>query len=77
MKYYKTYFFLLGGHDLEMAEIRKLLEREGLEEGIDFLDRKLGWGARLSDYQDAFHENRANVGIELKEDTTPPNNYLR
>lgn len=60
-----------------MAEIRNLLEEKGLKEGADFLDRGLGWGARLSGYQDAFHDSRVNVGIELKEDIAPPPNYLK
>lgn len=34
------YTFLLGGHDLEMAEIRRILD----ERGIQYHDRNLGWG---------------------------------
>jgi hypothetical protein len=34
------FIFLLGGHDLEMAEIRRIAEAEG----ITFHDHNLGWG---------------------------------
>lgn len=69
------YFFLLGGYDLEMVTIRELLEANGLQEGQDFLDKQLSWGAKLSDYQDDFHPERTNVAIELTEDIAPPTNY--
>jgi len=39
--------FLLGGHDLEMTEIKKILESHS----IDFLDAGLAWGASWDDYQ--------------------------
>ena len=71
------YFFLLGGYDLEMQTIRSLLEAQGYVENIDFLDKRLSWGACLSAYQAAFHPTRTNVGIELAEDIAPPTNYLR
>lgn len=61
----KTYFFLLGGHDLEMRTIRNLLKQYN----IDFLDRNLAWGASWSDYQDIiddFDWERAQlIGVEL------------
>jgi len=69
--------YFLGGHDLEMLEIRRMLEARGLEEGKDFFDRKLGWGAKLSDYQDLFASDRPNVCIELAEDIPPPPHYIR
>lgn len=39
--------FFLGGQDLEMVTIRDLL----LETGAMFHDKRLGWGARASDYR--------------------------
>ncbi|MDY0403675.1 CorA family divalent cation transporter [Sulfurovum sp.] len=58
--------FLLGGHDLEMIEIRKVLE----EEGIPYIDRALSWGAKLSDYQQDIRNNRDKqfYAIELTVD---------
>ncbi len=56
--------FLLGGHDLEMKEIRKLLEKQGCTAlrddearsgtftGCRYVDRDLSWGAKTSDYAD-------------------------
>lgn len=38
--------FLLGGHDLEMEEIKKMLD----EHGIPYLDKNLSLGAKISDY---------------------------
>ncbi len=68
--------FLLGGYDLEMLEIRHILDRKK----IPFLDKKLSWGARLSAYQADFPDFRAFsqvYGIELIEDITPPAHYVR
>jgi hypothetical protein len=73
----RPYFFLLGGQDLEMQEIRKLLESTGLKEGKDFIDKNLKWGAKLSEYTKNFHHTRINVCIELTEDSIPPKRYLR
>lgn len=74
-------FFLLGGYDLEMVEIRRLLESCNLQEGRDFADLRLGWGAKLSAYaavlEDPQFSNRVFAGIELGEDITPPDGYLR
>ncbi|MFZ2523434.1 MAG: hypothetical protein WAW92_03550 [Minisyncoccia bacterium] len=41
-----AYVFFLGGQDLEMLTIRKLLE----ENNQEFFDRQLKWGAKASDY---------------------------
>lgn len=71
------WFFLLGGHDLEMQEIRRMLEENGYQEGQDFLDFGLSWGASLSAYVRHFHASRINVAIELTEDVPPPDRYLR
>jgi len=73
----KKYFFLLGGHDLEMLTIKALLLDHGFIEAEDFLDNELAWGAKLSDYKGQFSEDRTNVCIELMEDVKPPKNYLR
>jgi hypothetical protein len=74
-------FFLLGGYDLEMVEIRRLLESCNLQEGRDFADLRLGWGAKLSAYaavlEDPQFGNRVFAGIELAEDITPPLGYRR
>lgn len=72
------YFFLLGGYDLEMVEIRKLLKQRGYAVGVDFADLRLAWNeAQLSRYAKVFHPSRINVGIELAEDIPPPPNYHR
>ena len=66
--------FLLGGHDLEMIEIRQILE----EHKIDFEDKKLSWGATLSTYEDLLKDAESYTriyGIELIEDISPPKNY--
>lgn len=70
-------FFLLGGHDLEMVEIRKLLESLSCQIGRDFLDFDLHWGATLSSYRKHFHTERWNVGIELTEDIDRPARYIQ
>ena len=63
--------FLLGGYDLEMIEIKKLL----IQHGKHYIDRKLSWGAKLSRYQDIFHSLTHYYGIELIEDIEPPLHY--
>jgi hypothetical protein len=72
--------FLLGGYDLEMLEIKKILEER---DGLLFFDKHLTWeNAKLSMYDDILHEygNQDNTeiyGIELREDGCPfiPANY--
>jgi len=66
------FIFLLGGHDLEMIEIGKILKAKGLT----FHDRNLHWGAKLSVYQDLFDESHTFVGIELIPDILPPKLYI-
>jgi len=67
------YFFLLGGYDLEMLEIKKILDSKGEL----YLDKNLQWGAKLSHYQDDLDRTDIQyVGIELIEDIVPPKNYL-
>jgi len=65
--------FLLGGHDLEMTEIRRILD----ERGIVYYDRNLSWdNASLSAYSDVLNNESEFTGIELKSDITPPAKYL-
>ncbi len=67
-----NYVFLIGGYDLEMLEIIKILKKEGL----NFIDKKLSWGAKLSVYKDFFDSDGTFVGIELIEDVKPPTKYV-
>ena len=64
--------FLLGGYDLEMVEIKKLLQIYEKP----FIDKKLSWGAKLSFYQEIFNKKTHYYGIELIEDIQPPQNYI-
>jgi hypothetical protein len=63
-----TMMFMLGGADLEMAEIRKLLDAEG----VQYVDKGLTWGAKASAYQTEIEALLAQgtkpVLIELEED---------
>lgn len=69
-------FFLLGGHDLEMQEIRNLLKSNGER----FADANLDWSnARLSAYLPII-TNEPDIdyyGIELQGDCTLPRHYNR
>lgn len=64
--------FLLGGHDLEMQEIKRLL----ISRGEHFADVGLNWSnVRLS-----FITEEANLGyweFELQEDSPLPKQYTR
>src|SRR3989339_778061 len=64
--------FLLGGQDLEMLEIKKLLEREN----IAYKDKNLKWGAKLSDYQNELSFSGTIYGIELEADIELPKNCI-
>ncbi|WP_035571781.1 hypothetical protein [Halonatronum saccharophilum] len=71
----KDYLFLLGGKDLEMVEIRKILENEGL----NFIDKDLSWGAKLSHYKEEIGEiteDKTIVGIELLKDMEVGQEYI-
>ena len=68
--------FLLGGHDLEMLEIRNILERKNLKNEVDFYDRNLTRGAKLSSYKDCFDDDKTFVGIELIIDIDHPKKYI-
>ena len=76
MKNNGTAIFLLGGHDLEMFEIRRMLNSHSLA----FEDRNLDWSnARLSAYCNFIdaHPDRFYYGIELVEDCDVPAHYVR
>lgn len=63
--------FLLGGHDLEMEEIKKMLKGREVE------DNDLRWdNAPLSSYASIFNDKNVFVGIELKEDCSRPKHYI-
>lgn len=69
----KPRLFLLGGHDLEMAEIKKLLEAHNER----YLDYNLSWGAKLSAYKKELGFKGNIYGIELEEDIFTPLGYFR
>ena len=73
MKNKIRYLFLIGGYDLEMSEIINILKQSGL----NFIDKKLKWGAKLSDYSEYLSHKGIIAGIELTNDITPPKNYLQ
>jgi len=65
------YLFLLGGHDLEMKEIKNILD----EQSIPYIDKNLRWdNAKLSQYKDEIKEhlekdsNIKIVAVELTND---------
>ena len=73
----KKKVFLLGGYDLEMLEIKKILDSKNVE----YKDKNLSWGAKLSDYQDILekYKNEEDVilyGVELEANITAPKNYI-
>jgi len=61
------YLFLIGGPDLEMFTIKRLLT----EQGLQISDLNLTWGAKLSNYQHLFNDSQTFVGIELTQDIAP------
>ena len=68
--------FLLGGHDLEMVEIKKMLESRGEQ----WADHCLNWNnARLSAYSDVINAqpDAEYYGVELQEDFPLPAHYVR
>ena len=70
---FKNPVFLLGGHDLEMVEIMKILS---LKE-IHYYDKNLKWhNAFLSQYQEVFNKHDSFVGIELVTDIPAPQYYI-
>lgn len=69
---HNQYVFLLGGHDLEMQEIKSILDYNKLA----YFDYNLEWGAKLSDYRSLFNDSRTFIGIELTQDIDPPQHYI-
>lgn len=75
----EKYIFLLGGHDLEMQVIAQILA----DRNVIFKDNHLQWdNALLSQYEEDMQQygNKEPFiiyGVELKEDVTPPTNYIR
>lgn len=68
----KDYVFFLGGHDLEMLEIKKILESQG----VVFYDKNLQWkNAKLSQYSKELNDSNLFIGIELDSDIDLPSNY--
>ena len=64
--------FLLGGSDLEMKTIKKILDKLNLK----FYDKNLSWdNAKLSEYKKYFNEREHFYAIELTEDIIPPKHY--
>ena len=71
----QKFVFFLGGHDAEMLEIRNILKSKGLA----FFDKKLSWGAKLSEYKEeieSLSEDQVPVFIELKLDCKYPHNAI-
>jgi hypothetical protein len=66
-----NFIFLLGGHDLEMLEIKKILEQKH----ITFYDFNLALDAKLSSYKKVFDDSHNFVGVELIRDIEPPVYY--
>jgi hypothetical protein len=67
-------YFLLGGIDLEMISIKKILEKYG----IPFKNLNLLWNnAKLSQYQKYLNNENSFFGIELQEDITLPKYYTK
>ena len=64
--------FLLGGRDLEMCEIEKILK----ENGKNYENKHLSWGAKLSSYKEHLDFDGKIYGVELIEDIEPPKNYI-
>ncbi|AXX95868.1 CorA family divalent cation transporter [Arcobacter ellisii] len=68
--------FLLGGKDLEMLEIKKILS----EKNETYENKDLSWGAKLSDYRNELEKYNTDditiYGIELEEDIKAPKNYI-
>lgn len=70
---YKNAIFLLGGHDLEMLEIKEML----LSRGIIVHDENLQWdNAQLSKYGNILNDTDHFVGIELMTDIETPIYYM-
>lgn len=61
------YIYFLGGNDLEMVEIRKILSVQK----APFIDKQLAWGAKMSDYKDEIAKltpTEVPIFVELEQD---------
>lgn len=70
----KERVYFLGGNDLEMMEIRKLLQRVNAK----IVDKNLSWGAKISDYLEEINQLKAGevaVFVELEQDIKPTIEY--
>ncbi|GEM_PF-264756 len=71
----KDYVFFLGGYDLEMVTIKDILK----DKKQRYFDKKLSWGARLSEYKDELSKlskEQIPVFIELNLDIDYPPNAI-
>lgn len=71
----KGFIFFLGGLDAEMVAIREIL----YSENIEFRDKKLLWGAKVSDYKSEIKSLSSvtiPVFIELTSDIPIPKNSI-
>ena len=72
----KKKVFLLGGYDLEMLEIKNILDSKKFE----YKDKNLSWeNAKLSAYKselEKYNEDVIIYGIELESDIEHPKNYV-
>lgn len=68
--------FLLGGKDLEMLEIQKILSNKN----ESYENKDLSWGAKLSEYKEELEQYKSEditiYGIELEEDIKLPKKYI-
>lgn len=60
----KNTIFLLGGYDLEMVEIKRVL----LQKKIEFFYENLSWGAKLSAYKKRLNKFMTYYAVELDMD---------
>ena len=67
------YVFFLGGNDLEMSEIRNILN----DKGIEFHDKNLGWGARAAPYEAEIAQvaNSGKIPVLIELNNEPKKDY--
>ncbi|HET55641.1 MAG TPA: hypothetical protein ENN33_10555, partial [Ignavibacteria bacterium] len=69
------YIFSLGGYDAEMFEIKEILTKYNLA----YIDKKLSWGAKASDYKNEISNLKKDeipVLIELARNIPLPENTV-
>jgi hypothetical protein len=69
------YLFLIGGSDLEMATIKRLLTANGFADGQNIADHNLTWSGKLSLYQENFDFPYTFIDIEATHEI-PTLSYL-